>query len=679
MKLKIRQKILLYILSVFAILYLVAIGYILISSRAALYKDANEKAQLIAKNVAGEVTTFFERDLSLTRTLSKAFTVYRTMPPEQWQKLFMAMYEPVLEANPHVYSIWDSWEYYGFVPGYTKDHGRAVITLHKEDNKVVRQFEERSAAGDPPLYGKFKSEAKENLWEPYVDQVLTGKKEAKLMTTAATPVIIDGKFMGLIGLDIVLEELQKVVERIKPVEGSFAILISNTGIIAGHPNGELINKNLNDVYPLDVIRENIIQRIQKAEDFSYVRVDEEGKQHHMYFSPIKPGNAFSPWSVALSIPYSEMMRVANRTLYVSLIVGLIGLILVIILIIYVSDNLTRPIRQITSSLKRLANGEISSKLVLDVKTGDEIEEMAEALNISITGLNRKTAFALDIGKGELATNMELLSEEDILGKSLIDMRNSLKKAQSEDEKRRVEDAKRAWANEGISMFSDILRKNSENLQNLFDEIVSQIVKYLKANQAGLFILNDDDRNDPYFQLVSAFAWERKKFMKKRLEVGDGLVGACAMEKETILLTEIPTDYVTITSGLGKANPNCIILVPLKHDNEVLGVIELASFNVFEQHEVEFLERLGDSIASAVSSVRINAKTRALLEQSQQQAEEMLAQEEEMRQNMEELQATQEEMSRKAEEQKHREDDLRISYEQEISRLRQILQDKGINF
>ena len=133
----------------------------------------------------------------------------------------------------------------------------------------------------------------------------------------------------------------------------------------------------------------------------------------------------------------------------------------------------------------------------------------------------------------------------------------------------------------------------------------------------------------------------------RVLLGEGLVGACALEKETIILTEIPEEYISISSGLGEANPNCILLVPLKQDDKVVGVFEVASFKVFEQYEIEFIEKVAESIAATVITVKINEKTRYLLEQSQQQAE-MQAQEEEMRQNMEEL-ITQEEMARKEKE------------------------------
>jgi GAF domain-containing protein len=119
-----------------------------------------------------------------------------------------------------------------------------------------------------------------------------------------------------------------------------------------------------------------------------------------------------------------------------------------------------------------------------------------------------------------------------------------------------------------------------------------------------------------------------------------------LEKETTYLASVPEEYIRITSGLGDAPPKSVLMVPLKVDKDVYGIVELASFNEYQPFEIAFVEKLGESIASTLASVRAAEKNKQLIEQFQAQNEEMRAQEEEMRQNMEELQATQEEISRK---------------------------------
>ena len=78
----------------------------------------------------------------------------------------------------------------------------------------------------------------------------------------------------------------------------------------------------------------------------------------------------------------------------------------------------------------------------------------------------------------------------------------------------------------------------------------------------------------------------KKYLKKRIEIGEGLTGTCALEKQTIFLTDIPDNYIEITSGLGDAPPRSILIVPMKTEEAIFGIIELASFNVFKAHEVQ---------------------------------------------------------------------------------------------
>jgi len=646
-KLKIRQKILLYILTVTAILYVATAGYILWQSRVNIYSDAIEKTQLTARVSAKEVSAIFEKDLAIVRTLSQAFTVYKDMPHEQWKKLFLDMYIPVLRENPEIYSLWDSWEYKSFVPGYDKDYGRFVITTWREGNELKWLYDERSMNGDPPIYGKYKTLGREAIWEPYVDQVTTGKSEVKLMITYFSPVYVNNVFGGIVASDVSLESLQEMILKIKPVTGSYAYLISNEGIIAAHPNKDFFNKKIEEILKEENKKENITQRIAKGEEFYYTKTNENGEKLLICHSPIIAGKVQTPWSLALSVPVDVIMAKARKTFYISLLVSIVGLLVIVVVLLIVSGNLTRPIKKITEILKRMAKGEVSEELMVELSTGDEMEEMALALNTTIDGIDHKTTFANEIGKGNYSTSLELLSDKDVLGKSLIQMRDSLKKAAEEEEKRKIEDQKRSWANEGHARFGEILRQNNNDLQKLCDSVIAALVKYVGANQGGIFLWNDEDKSHQYFELVSAFAWDRKKYMTKQIEKGEGLVGACALEKETIFMTDVPDDYVNITSGLGDANPRCVILVPLKHEDEVMGVIEMASFKVLENHEIEFVEKIAESIASTILSVKINARTKMLLEQSQMQAEEMKAQEEEMRQNMEELQATQEEVERKS--------------------------------
>ncbi|RPH30523.1 MAG: HAMP domain-containing protein [Bacteroidales bacterium] len=646
-KLKIRQKILLYILSASALLYVVAIGYIVVDSRRGLLNESLNNSKLSTKLAASDVKLFFEKDLSLIRGLSNAFSIYNSMPTEKWQKLWVDMYVPVLKAHPHIYTLWDSWEMNSFVPGYDKPYGRIAHTVTRSGSEITWNRETRSLTGDPERYGNFKKDAIEAIWEPYYDEFIFGNMERRLMTSLGSPININGKFIGMVGVDLVLSTLQENIAKIKPFEGSVAFLVSNKSIIAAHPNKECIFKSLADLYKNDFKNEKLGERILKGEEFSYYHTDSLGNKYYVCYSPVNISNIPTPWALVISTPVKVLTQKADRSLYISIFVGMIGLLLIILVLIFVSDNLTRPIRKITSSLNRLANGEISDDLKIEINTGDEIEEMSRALNISVDGLNNKSLSAINIGKGQYDSEIALLSDKDMLGKSLIDMRDSLKKAYIEEEKRKVDDQKRTWANEGFAKFADILRQNNNDFQLLCDGVIKNLVKYLDANQGGIFLWNEEDKNDQYFELVATFAWDRKKYVTKRLEKGEGLVGACALEKETIFITDVPEDYVAITSGLGSANPRCVILVALKHENTVLGVIEMASFKVIEKYQIEFFEKVAESIASTILAVRINERTKALLEQSQQQAEEMAAQEEEMRQNMEELQATQEEAARKS--------------------------------
>ena len=259
----------------------------------------------------------------------------------------------------------------------------------------------------------------------------------------------------------------------------------------------------------------------------------------------------------------------------------------------------------------------------------QMDEQLQLMDVNID-------FANSISHGDLAANYPI-DNPDRLGESLMNMRRSLSEAS-------IREQREKFINVGMASIGEILRNHVDNLEVLSDKVIEKLVSYLKSNQGGIFILNSEE-GDPYLELSACRAYERKKFNEKKIQIGQGLLGQAFLEQETILMTEIPDDYLSITSGLGISNPRCLLIVPLKSNDETVGVIELASFREFNDTDIEFLEKVAESIASTIISAKTNQKTKELLESSRQMTEEMQAQEEEMRQNMEEMQATQEEMGR----------------------------------
>ena len=258
------------------------------------------------------------------------------------------------------------------------------------------------------------------------------------------------------------------------------------------------------------------------------------------------------------------------------------------------------------------------------------------LEKQMENVQHNIAFAEEISAGDFETDYSL-DEEDELGKSLLKMRDNLKvSAQREQQEK--------FITVGITKIGDIIRQHGHNLELLSNEFIKGMVKYIGLNQGGLF-LEEGDNTNKYLNLTACYAYDRKKYLNKKIEIGEGLIGQCYLEREPIYMTEVPKDYARITSGLGDATPSCIYLVPVKTQDDIVGVIELASFRKLEEFEKEFIERAAENIASAIVSSRTTQRIKSLLEDSQQRAEEMRSQEEEMRQNMEELTATQEEMKR----------------------------------
>jgi hypothetical protein len=196
-------------------------------------------------------------------------------------------------------------------------------------------------------------------------------------------------------------------------------------------------------------------------------------------------------------------------------------VLLVILAVIISYITIRsqvvPIDYIKNILISMGKGILPKEKIKEGK--DEIGEISSALNSLVNGLKEISNFSIEIGKGNFNSEFTPLSDQDILGNSLIKMREELRNAAIEEEKRKKEDAQRNWATQGIAKFSEILRQNNNNLNDLSYNIISNLVNYLETNQGGLFIVNDNSKDDIFLDLAGCYAYNRQKFLQKSFKPG----------------------------------------------------------------------------------------------------------------------------------------------------------------
>ncbi len=249
-------------------------------------------------------------------------------------------------------------------------------------------------------------------------------------------------------------------------------------------------------------------------------------------------------------------------------------------------------------------------------------------------LSRHATLAKQIGEGDYDIDFDIKENDDILGNSLMVMRDNLLANQ---EKEKEEN----WIARGKDLISDILRRNN-NLNELAYEVIVELINYIDVIQGAFYIYDDDEK---IMENIATYAYNRRRFLKQKFSIGQGLIGQCAYEQDIVYRTEIPENYATITSGiLGDKKPSSILIVPLITEEKLQGILEFASIKEeFDDLTISFLKELGEIIARTIYNLRMNQKTERLLTEAQQMTQELKENEEELRQNAEEMRATQEEL------------------------------------
>ncbi|HEY0709610.1 MAG TPA: response regulator, partial [Polyangia bacterium] len=352
-------------------------------------------------------------------------------------------------------------------------------------------------------------------------------------------------------------------------------------------------------------------------------------------------------------------------------------------------NLTAQVRGIARVVTAVANGDLDQKLTLEAR--GEIATLVETINNMIITLSRfadqVTGVARDVGVegklggqadvpgaagvwrdltnnvNELAANLTrqvraigdvatAVTKDDLTQSITVEARGevAILKDNINQMIRTLADTTKVnqeqdWLKTNLARFTRMLQ-GQRDLLTVANQVLSELAPVVGAQHGSFFMVTKEDE-DTKLKLFASYAYEERKKLSNAYALGEGLVGQGALEKKRIVVTDVPTDYIRITSSLGDSVPRNIVVVPILFEGEVRGVLELASFQRFTDVQLAFLEQLVESLGIVVTTIEATMRTDELLRQSQSMAEELQTQQEELQQTNEEL----EEKARQLTEQK----------------------------
>jgi len=309
----------------------------------------------------------------------------------------------------------------------------------------------------------------------------------------------------------------------------------------------------------------------------------------------------------------SLKKFTNRIIFS----GIILIVMVLLIAFLFVNSMLSPLNNIRRVVLSMSKGKLpENKIPI---SSDEIGQMGDALNNLILGLKEKSNFAQEIESGKFKGEFKISGKDDILGNSLLAMRNSLAEASKHEEIRHKENEERSWITQGISEFNEIVRDHTGTQEEFGLIAINKLTRYINAQVGGLYIINHEEE-ETILELIAFYAYDRHKFFEQRILPGQNLVGQCYLEKDTIFLTDIPEGYIKISSGLGKEDAKSVLIVPLIVNEKIFGIIELASLNIFELYQIEFIEKVSEIFASTISTIQNNMQTSRLVEELQEKTE-----------------------------------------------------------
>jgi len=249
-------------------------------------------------------------------------------------------------------------------------------------------------------------------------------------------------------------------------------------------------------------------------------------------------------------------------------------------------------------------------------TWKDLTENVNQLAANLTTQVRAIAeVATAVTRGDLSRSIQVEARGEVadLKDNINEMIRNLKETTQKN-------AQQDWLKTNLARFTRLLQ-GQRDLQAVSTLILSELAPLVSAHH-GVFYMMDSQENDARLRMIASYGYRSSRKLSTSFLPGEGLVGQCALEKQRVWLTNVPRDYIQVSSGLGAAPPTNIVVLPILFEQEVKAVIEIASLDRFTETHLWFLDQLMESIGVVLNTIEANSRTESLLTQSQSLAQEL---------------------------------------------------------
>lgn len=473
-----------FIMGITIVIYLITLGYMGISLKNKAIVEAGKLLNSEVSAKANEIKSKLDETMAVSRTMASAAKTFLNLSKEERAKNQEELLTDILKDYPNYAASWMSWELSAIDPAWDKPYGRERIVYFPENGVIKSDISIANTEGDDinGTYYANKINPGEVISDPYVFQEYDRSKDGTILGTSSDVPILDktGKFVGLIGVDLTFQDYSKMT-KFDVFDRGYAILVANNGSMVSHPDNNQINKKIDSLGFTDDTGISITNIIQQGVSRSFVSYDDQfGEDVYVSVAPIQVGRSANNWGVCIVVPTSEITAEFNKTLIITIFVGLLGLVILSSIIWWISQGITRSIEKTNHLLKELAKGHLDDDIKLQVDGNDELNQMGNSVNVLIDELSKKAEFSLQIGDGNLDADFEIASMKDNLGISLLKMRDNLRDV-VQDTKRVLNSAgKEGQLNERI---------NIQSQEGAWKELSVSINSLLESFSQPLNILN----------------------------------------------------------------------------------------------------------------------------------------------------------------------------------------------